>query len=320
MSSLRRAIAPMCLGLAALAFTPIAQAEDANTLAEARRLYTDAARSFKDQRYKEAALGFEAASALHAHAVALYTAAQAWEMAGEPARAADDFSLALSTPKLSESQAARARERLDALEQELGTVVVLGDDSTKVQLGGHSEFHASVRLHGEPGEHTLLIIKATGQVERRVVSLTAGATVEVDTRAPARDGAAIPRATPLAPPAKHPVDPESNDARPSSGSATLRTVGYALAGAGLGALGGAVFLGLSANDAKSAYDGTPTRDTYDHAKSLERNTNLMLIAGGVLTAGGVGLVLWQSTGGRGAAKATVGLRATPSAFLAEGSF
>ncbi len=321
MPTLRRAVVLASLGLSLLA-APVAHAQDQGQLEEARKLYTDATKSFKDKHYKEAALGFEAASKLHPHAVALYTAAQAWEAANEPARAADDYSRSLDTPKLSESQAARARERLDALEQSLGTVVVMGDDTTRVQLDDHIELPAPARFHGKAGDHTLLIIKGDGNVERRKVSLAAGASVEVDTNAPAEAATAAPTPTTLAPPQKHPVEPEPSPS-PSSkaeSASPLKTVGFVVTGVGVGALGGAVLLGLSANSARDAYNGTPSQGTYDHAKSLESTTNVMFIAGGVLTAAGVGLVIWQSTKGHEQKQPGVALRAAPGGLWAEGSF
>src|SRR6185295_7852287 len=106
---------------------------------EARRLYNEARQAFKQERYREAALGFEAASKIRPHAVALYIAAQAWELAQEPVRAADAYARALSTPKLEEEQAARARERLDALEPELATALVAGREGTRVRLDDRIE-------------------------------------------------------------------------------------------------------------------------------------------------------------------------------------
>src|SRR5262245_36793484 len=49
--------------------------------------YAEARRAFKEERYRDAALGFEAADRERPDAVALYTAAQAWELAAELARA-----------------------------------------------------------------------------------------------------------------------------------------------------------------------------------------------------------------------------------------
>jgi hypothetical protein len=289
------------------------QPDDAS--GEARRLYTEARKAMSDKKYGEAALGFEAASKLIPHAVALYTAAQAWELAGEPARAADAYARALATPKLNESQAERSRERLAALEQQVGTVVITGGESTRVQIDDQIEVTAPARLHGVAGDRTLTITRADGSVERRAIDLIAGESIEVDidaTQEAAAPEAAPKRVVPLSQPAMQPVRVERR-------SSTLQTVGFVTMGAGLAALGGAVVLGLSAKDAEETYRSSPTRATFDHAKSLETRTNVMLVVGGVMTSAGVGLVVWQSLSS-GKERAALGLRAGPATLAAEGSF
>jgi hypothetical protein len=306
----------IALALLALSSAALAQQPDEASAAEARRLYTDARKAMSDKKYSEAALGFEAASRLVPHAVALYTAAQAWELAGEPARAADAYARALATPKLNESQAERSRERLAALEQLVGTVVITGSESSRVQLDDHMEVNAPARLHGAAGERTLTITRADGTPERRAVSLVAGDSIEVDVDA--REEVAAPEApakqvVPLAPPARQPIKVEQRS--PSA----WQTVGFVTTGAGLAALGGAVLFGMSAKDAEETYRKAPTRATFDHAKSLETRTNVLFVVGGVLTTAGVGLVVWQALS-PGQERAALSVRAAPGSLIAEGSF
>lgn len=309
------------LTLAVLVLSVSAPAQDDATKNEARRLYGEARKAMADKQYREAALGFEASSKLHPHAVSLYTAAQAWELAGEPGRAADAYSRALATPKLSDSQAARSRDRLAELEQKVGTVVVIGNETTRVQLDDHMEVTAPARLHGAPGDHTLKIARADGSSEQRQVTLAVGEAIELDAEAKEEaepEAGAEPKpkkVVPLAEPAKRPVKPEKEN-----GSSTLRTIGFITAGAGLAALGGAAMLGMSAKDAEDTYKDSPTRATFDHAKSLETRTNVMFVVGGVLTAAGVGLVVWQSVGGEEQPTTALRVRAGAGSLWAEGSF
>jgi len=286
------------------------------TKAEASRLYNEAKRALSEERYRDAALGFESASRLRPHAVALYTAAQAWELADEPARAADAFALSLATPKLDEAQAARARERLKALEKTVGVISVLGDETTRVQLDDHSEFRTPARIHAVAGSHVLLILRADGSVERRSLEAKTGEILEVDAevRTPEAPENA-PKTTPLAEPRRNPVtEPDANATSP------WKTVGFISAGAGVASLLGGVLLGLAANDAESAYNAGPTQQSLDHAKGLESKTNLMLIAGGVLTAAGVTLIVWQPGGDEGGGKGHVKVGLGASALWARGSF
>ncbi len=320
---LRRILTLCALGVALSTAGGALAADNHDKMAEARHLYSEAKKAFKDHKYKDAALGFEAASKLHPAGVALYTAAQAWELAGDSTRAADAYARALTTPKLSTSQTDRAKSRLAALETKLGTITVKGPASTTAQLEDRIELPLPAVLHGEPGEHTLTLKTKDGMTEQRKLTLAAGQHKTVDAEAKPAEPEPKPEEQPkpekkveLAPPVKHPVKEESGS------SSTLETVGYIAAGAGVGALAGGMLLGLSAKDAASTYDATPSQATYDHAKGLESKTNIMLIAGGAVAAIGVGVVIWQTTKGHGHSEKTaqVGVRATPNGIWAEGSF
>lgn len=295
-------------------------------MAEARHLYSEAKKAFRDHKYRDAALGFEAASKLHPAGVALYTAAQAWELAGDPTRAADAYARALTTPKLSDSQTSRAKSRLAALEKNLGTVTIKGPATTTAQLEDRIELPLPAVLHGTPGEHTLTLKTKDGLTEQRKITLVAGEHKDIDAEAktaaaPAKTEPTPPpepkKTVPLAPPAKHPVEEEK-----SHGSSTLETIGWAATGAGVGAVVGGLLLGASAKDAAHTFDSTPSQATYDHAMGLESKTNIMLIAGGAVAAIGVGLVIWQSTKGHEHPEksAQLGVKATPNGIWAEGSF
>ncbi len=323
---LRRFLALCALGVALSAAGRARAADNQDKMAEARKLYSEAKQAFKDHKYRDAALGFEAASKLHPAGVALYTAAQAWELAGDQTRAADAYARALSTPKLSDSQTERAKSRLDALEKNLGTVTIKGPATTTAQLEDRIELPLPAVLHGTPGDHTLTLKTQDGLSEQRKITLVAGQHKSVD--AEAKTEAAPDETQPtgptetkkpaaLAPPAKHPVEVEK-----SGGSSTLETVGWVATGAGLAAVGGGVMLGLSAKDAAHTYDSTPSQATYDHAMGLESRTNIMLIAGGAVAAIGVGLVIWQKVKRHEHPEksAQIGVTATPNGIWAEGSF
>lgn len=322
---LRRILALGVLGVALSTAGGALAADNSNKMAEARHLYSEARKAFREHKYRDAALGFEAASKLHPAGVALYTAAQAWELAGDSTRAADAYARALTTPKLSNSQTERAKSRLAALEKNLGTVTVKGPSTTTAQLEDRIQLPLPAVLHGKPGEHTLTLKSADGMTEQRKLTLTAGQHMSVDAQpkpAPApppkpKEQPKPPKKVKLAPPAKHPVEEKA-----SGGSSTLETVGWVATGAGVAAILGGVVLGTSAKDAAHTFDATPSQATYDHAMGLETKTNVMLIAGGAVTAIGVGLVVWQSTKGQEHPEksARVEVKATPNGIWAEGSF
>jgi hypothetical protein len=318
MSFLRRLLALTMLAALSLASSSALAGDDSN-LAEARRLYNEAKKAMTAKRYKDAAAAFEGASNIKAHAVALYTAAQAWELAGEQARAADAYARALSTPQLSDSQAKRSGERLAELQKMLGVVVVSGKEGTRVRLDDHSEFEVPAKLHGTTGSHELSITRADGSTDKKQVELSTGSTAEVDAEeqpAPEEKTAEQPKEVKLSEPAKHPVEVETTEEGP------WKTIGYVTVGAGVAALAGGALLGLSASDAEDTYKTSPTRATYDHAKGLESKTNIMFIAGGVLTAGGVGLLIWggPKKSKEKAVDAALEIEVGPSQLVAKGRF
>lgn len=306
-----------CVALATTSLAHTARAEDDAQTAEARRLYGEAKKLLSDKKYKDAALAFEAAGKLKANAVAYYTAAQAWELANEAARAADAYALALATPKLNDTQKQKSEERLGELRKELGTINVAGDEGTKVRVDDHMEVGVPAKLHATAGEHTLQVTRADGATDKRSVTFAAGKTLDVDAdeRPEPQPDAPKVKKVELAESKKVPV----NEAQ--KGPSAWKTVGFLSIGAGVAALGGGALLGLSAKDAEDTYKKQPTRETFDHAKGLEQSTNIMLIAGGVLTAGGIALVIWQSgKKEKPPTEATVGLRLGPASLHAGGSF
>ncbi len=293
----------------------VSAAGDDDQTAEARRLYGEAKKLMGAKKYQDAALAFEAAGRLKSNAVAYYTAAQAWELANEAARAADAYALALVTPKLNEAQKQKSEERLAELKKELGSVSVKGDSSTRARLDEHTEVALPATLHATAGSHTLHLSRASGPPSEQKVELVAGKTIEVD-------AAEQPEAQPETPKVKKVKLAESRKnpvEEPLKGPNPWKTVGFVGIGAGVAALGGGVLLGLSAKSAEDTYKKQPTRDTLDHAKGLETSTNIMLIAGGVLTAAGVTLVVWPSKK-REKSAAMLDVRVTPGAVLAGGRF
>ena len=308
-------IAAIAAALLVLAASGAAAADDDDQTAEARRLYGEAKKLMGAKKYQDAALAFEAAGRLKNNAVAYYTAAQAWELANEAARAADAYALALVTPKLSDAQKQKSEERLVELRKELGVVNVKGDSGTRARIDDHTLIPRPAALHGAAGSHTLVIARPGGAEGTQKVELLAGKSLDVDAAEqpePQPDAPKVKKVR-LAEAKKNPVD------EPSRGPSPWKTVGFVGIGAGVAALGGGVLLGLSARDAEDTYKKQPTQATLDHAKGLETSTNIMLIAGGVLTAAGVTLVVWPSKRKEQRA-ATLDLRASPGAVLAGGRF
>jgi hypothetical protein len=284
------------------------QAEDATADAaslSARARYNAGTKAFADRRFVEAALDFEAAAAEKPSPVALYTAALSWEQADVPDRAADDYARALApaaASALGPDKVAFARERLVALEGVLGAVTVVGPMGWRVQLDANTEVPVPATLHGSAGVHTLTARAPGKPIRRQPVLVERGAQSSLDLgvsppserrtpegsglerTAQGDDATGAGRAPPAATPAALPPTPERRDWQ--------RPAGFAALGAGGALLLAGVVLGSEALGARDAYRGAPTRDGFDHATELQTWTNVAFVAGGVVAATGVVLLVW----------------------------
>lgn len=277
------------LACAAISAASPALADDPDPSVEARQQYQQGTKAFSGKKYAEAALHFEAAAALKPSAIALYTAALAWDLASRPERAADAYARALEVPGLDEKQTNTAKDRVAALEKSLGAVDVKAPDGWKVQLDTFSEVKAPAKLHGAPGVHSLAVRAPNKPVEKKDVTLEAGKIVNLDLKEE-------PKVEPKVeePPKKEPEPPKTEALPPRLAHpfwTTPRVIGIGVAGLGAATLLGSIVLGLNAKDAESAYDSAPTRPAYDHASSLQTWTNISIIAGAALVAGGIALVV-----------------------------
>jgi len=300
--------------LAATSLAPcVARAQDtaADTATEARQQYQQGTQAFQQKRYQEAALHFEAAASFRTSSVALYTAGLAWDLASRPERAADAYSRALEVGGLEPKQQGLAKDRVAQLETTLGTVAVAAPDGWRVQLDTFTEVPTPARLHAGAGVHGLSVRAPGKPIERRDVSLQAGKLVSIELK---DEPKIVPKAEPepvKAPPVVEPPPPP-----PRSYWITRRVVGVGVGGIGIAALGSAIVLGTSANSAKTAYDAGPTREAFDHASSLQTWTNVALIAGGVLVAGAIVLVVLPDRDGEG----RVNVGAAPGGAVVTGKF
>jgi len=317
-----RRVPALLLAAAIASFAGRAHAADDDTAVvdpaqEARQQYQAGMQAYQAKRFVEAALHFEAAAAQKPHAVTIYTAALAWEQANRPERAADDFVRALDVPGpgLSASQTQNAHDRLTNLEKTMGTLEVIAPDGWRVQIDSNTEVNAPAHLHALPGLHVLAAQGATGPVQHRDVTLEAGKTSHVEvTPAPSP-----PTTAPKTEPA--PDATEERTAAPKNGAHVYelrRVIGVGVAGVGVGALGAGAILGVSALSARDAYNAAPSRAGYDHANALATWTDVALIAGGVLVAGGVALAIWPSP--KNKSEPAVSLVPTPTGALLRGVF
>jgi len=291
-----RNVFALCLGLTLIA--PRARADEAQDAQDARTQFTQGREAFQAKRFAEAAQHFETAASLRPHAVALLTAGLAWDAAGQPDRAADALARCMDMPGLDAKQSSQAHERLAQLEKTLGTVQIIGPEGTRVQLDGASAWLLPARIHAAPGAKVLHIVPPAGvrlsSTKRDLVfeaGTVASLTIEPDrTATPAARGTARTSEAPsVLPPSP------GQEAAPRGTSFSLRQgIGLSLVGASVLGLGAGVVLGTQALSAKDAYDAAPSRAAFDHANGLATWSTVAFVAGGVLAAGGVTLLVLPS--------------------------
>lgn len=212
--------------------------------------------------------------------------------------------------------------------------------------GGSSVPPQSYRLEGgklalrlRAGSHTITA-SSQGKSQRWEVTLSPGRTDEH--RFEFAAAAPAPAPAPAAPAAAPgPVQLSTNNAPPPSDSGSsrgggVRIAGFAVAGAGVVGLGLGTVFGLSAKSKESSVSDTcktidvgfrcpeSQRSQYESAQNSAKLANVFLIAGGVLTAGGVVMIIVG--GPKSSAPASARLSLTPvvgprdAGFFAQGTF
>jgi hypothetical protein len=244
-----------------------------------RSRYNAGARAFAQGRFVEAALDFEAAAGQQLNPIALYTAALSWEKANVPDRAADQYARAIAAGGLPPEQAAIASQRLASLESVLGAVSVAATEGSRVQLDSNTEVPAPATLHGTAGVHVLFVRASARPIQRLTVVLTRGTTTRANVEG-------VPAPLPPPPPPLT-VATRATPVRRTLGFVVLGAAGVALVAGGV--------LGVEALAARDANNSAPTRASYDHALSLASWADVAFVAGGVLAAGGLALVLWPAS-------------------------
>ena len=251
---------------------------------EARAQYKLGSEALAERHYAEAALHFETAASRTPHAVSWFMASKAWEQASKPERAADDLARALDMPGLDAPLAEQIKTRLKRVESLVGTVVVTGPAGTRVSIDDGTATPVPARLHGLPGRHVIHVTPSAHAAYQREL-LLASATETPLAVTESDDEKGTPE------PTLKVVEKVVEVERPAE---VRRYVGFGVIGLGVASLAGAAVLGFTTNDARDAYKTSRTQDEYDHVRTLQSATNIMLVTGAVLAAGGVALVLWPS--------------------------
>lgn len=278
----------MALALTAGVVAP----ESAQAKPKASEAFDEGLRLFKHGAYAAAAKSFYAAHRAKPHPFALYNAGLAWELAGEPARAATAYAWALELD-LEDKARRDAKKRLDRLAPLLGRVEVAVPDGSILRASPFVVHRTSVVFYFEPGERRIEVEFPDGSTKTRTITAAAGET-EVVLFEQAHDAskAQTPERPPRRPPKRERPAPEDHSEE--------RTLGWIALGAAGVAAGVAVVLGLEALSARDDYNASNHRDkkARDRADSYKLWTNVAWGTSAALgVTGGVFLLISHDTDG-----------------------
>jgi len=306
------------LGAAALfvclAAATTAQAQSPDVEARRTALYREGVAAATSGRWAEAKERFAAALALRASPKVVFSLAQAEEQLGQLASASADYGRALEG-----ARGSKEPEVVSAASQALAAVAPRVPH-VRVTVAGAGQVGATATLDGkpfelaaatpvDPGAHRI-VVSAPGMVTSET-SFAVGEGQRLDVPLTLVPEAAPSAAAPSAPPAVAPAGaPVEGGAPPPAATETAatdagpwRTVGLAIAGAGVVALGVGTYFAIEAkskNDQSfgagcGGADGnvctSAGAQVRRDALSAATASTVAFVAGGVLAAGGIALWL-----------------------------
>ncbi len=250
--------------VAALAFSTMtgsARAEPQGAEATAAQFFRAGLAAYERHEYRAAALAFEEAFRRAPRAAAMYNAGRGWEAAGDRARAADAFALALAQGDLEAGDATYARDHLAQLEPSLGVVDVGGPTTASVALDDTERGALPRKLHVAAGRHALRVKRLDGSVIENNVDVAAGSHVAVTI-----DDSPAPEASPppLSPPPPSPEGPPERH-----GPSAWGYVGLGAAGV-LAAVGAVTYVKFA--DDRSTFDNGGDHDASARSSAVSLRT------------------------------------------------
>jgi hypothetical protein len=264
----------------ALAVSGVTRAAAAAGSERAAAIFRQGQEAFAHKSYAAAAAAFEQAAELAPHPSAWLDAAEAWELDGSFARAAEDCDRALSLPDASEGHRHEAEARLARLTPKVATLDLRASRPGLVRLDGAAELRAPGKHRVAPGHHAIAVEGATTPAPISI-DAKAGETAVIDLDPPA------PRAAEPAPPARADDTPPAPPPEAHRGPPLATWVAFGVASAA-GAT--ALVTGAMTLSARTDFTNAPSIDARDRFYRVRTITD---VAWGVAGAAAItGAVLW----------------------------
>lgn len=258
-----------------------ARANDTKRAAESFRAAQSA---FEHAEFTKAASLFEAANTLSPHPTTVLNAAEAWELADKPERAAELCDMVIDE-NADPRYVASAKARLKRLESKVATITFRWTRAFAVRIDDRDPIAAPPNKRLRPGEH-VVAASETGDRTRtfeRKLELHAGEQVEIDL-----DAMVPPRPHPFPTPLPAPPPPTPQpQRRPNAGPPLGSFIAW---GASTVAAAGAIYFGTRTLAAQDDFNANPTSQTRDDFYAQRTATNVFV--GAAVVGVVVGAAIW----------------------------
>ncbi len=260
--------------------------------------FSQAQAAFARREYAAAAAAFEKAAEFDPHPAPLLNAAQAWELARDFVRAAEDCDRVLGMPNVGDAFTRAARDALARVEPKIATLDLVGPRTLAVHVDDGPEIRVPTRKRVPPGHHELAVVDlASPTTYRTTVTLAIGESRTLELTPPAPEAAPNGVARPA------PTKPRVVDDARAPGTGALRAGLWISLGATVAAAGATTVFGIMTLNAREEYNADPNTTTQSafYRDRLVTNVALAVTAVGA----GASFVLWQLSRRATASSATV---------------
>ena len=251
------------LGAASMLVASVSHAESPDARRRAAEQFEEGKRAFASGQFVEAAEHFQQAALIAPHPAALINAAEAWERAGDAARAVELCDRIAAAPYADARFVDAALAMSRRLSPRIATVDVTGPEGGKASIDGSTEVPIPHRFRLRAGKHEAMLTDSARRVRKVALDVAAGESRVVDP-GPTRDAPAVvpPRTSPPAEPAPAPPPPSSasGSAASSAGTSVIPWISFGVAAAAAG-VGG--YFAVQTIHSRDDYRATANRTTSD---------------------------------------------------------
>ncbi len=279
-SALAKAIVAVLFGTqASVHAQSLTEEEGTRRAAESFR---QAQAAFSRRDFAAAAASFEQAASFKPHPASLLNAAEAWDLAGAPERAAQHCDHVLALPEVDAVHRKGARGMLERLLPRVATLQVEGPSDLALSLDGGPSFEPPAVRRLSPGRHDLSVSRrGLTETRREVLFVKAGELRRLALTSVGPGTQDVPSSL------LHETSPRPRADR----HRVPKAAWVAFSVSGVAAVASTAF-GIMTLNARGAYNANPKRSTLAEFKRDRLGTNVALGLAAVAAAFGIGVIVW----------------------------